>query len=214
MFNKHCLHFTTQIRSLFLHHGLEKIEKTIGESVPTCLKTFLLACGYSSFSSILHISHESICDIEHHMETHVKTCPEVLQTLDCCYSEVYKSQTYFKLMPGHKDFLLSLGEYAVGVAQKGGPTVKQNSFLPIILQEMVRTSQQNVESEEHHALYSDLIRYFSTYTFLLSGHSCYEFLKRNLDLPSTKTVCKYQICRLIFFPDIISDKYFISDMFQ
>lgn len=166
-----------------------KLEEIIRENVPKCVKTFLSACAYDTFLSIQNISCESI----HEIERHINTCPEVIQTLDCCHSDVYKNQSHFQLLPGHKDFILSMSKYNFGWFKKVGfsrtQNPEQNSTLPVVLQAMIQTTHNNAEICKHHAHYDDLIRYFSTYVFLLSGRSCYEFLRTNLNLPSTKTVC-------------------------
>lgn len=67
----------------------------------------------------------------------------------------------------------------------------QDSTLPVVLQAMIQSYQQNARNDKFHAQYNDLIRYFATYVFLLAGRSCYEFLKSNIALPSTKTVREY-----------------------
>lgn len=169
-----------------------KVEKLIGESVPNCVKTFLSVCAYDTLTSIQNISLKSIEDIENHMST----CTEAVQGLDCCHAIAYKTQKQFKLLPGHKDFLLSMCKYKLNNSQKDDSldtqNTDQNSSLPVVLQAMIQTSQQNAGTNKHHAHYNDLIRYFSTYVFLLAGRSCYEFLRSNLELPSTKTVCKFK----------------------
>lgn len=171
-----------------------KLEKIIGESVPNCVKFFLSVCVYDTLTSIQNISLESIDDIENHMNI----CTEALQGLDCCHADAYKTQSKFKLLPGHRDFLLSMSKYKSNNSQKDDSLDKQNtnqnSSLPVVLQAMIQTSQQNAGTNKYNAHYNDLIRYFATYVFLLAGRSCYEFLKRNLQLPSTKTVCKFKKC--------------------
>lgn len=166
-----------------------KLEKIIGESVPDCVKTFLSACAYDSFLSLQNISLESIEEIERHMNN----CPEKIESLKCCHSSAYKSQDEFKLLPGHKDFLLSISKYKFNLdsAHKVDSKDTRNATLPVVLRAMVEMCMQNAGTNKHHSQYNDLIRYFSTYVFLLAGRSCYEFLRSNLELPSTKTVCKF-----------------------
>lgn len=60
-----------------------------------------------------------------------------------------------------------------------------------ILNEMIKTAESNMYRDKNHVIYSDTIRYFSTYVFLLCGRSCYEMLRSNLPLPSVKTICKW-----------------------
>lgn len=166
---------------LILKMDWQKLEAVIGEKVPNCLKQFLSVCAYDSISSIQNINSESIREIESHMNT----CLESVQQLDCCHSNAYKSQTAFKLLPGHKDFLLSMSTYKHANSE-------QRSKFPV-LNAMIRNSFQNATCHKNHATYDDFMRYFATYVFLTAGRSCYEFLRANLGLPSTKTVCKLKL---------------------
>ncbi|XP_031638592.1 uncharacterized protein LOC116350795 [Contarinia nasturtii] len=165
-----------------------KIQEIIGEDIPNCVKTFLSVCAYDTFSSIQNISSESIIDIERHMNT----CPDIIANLDCCHSDEYKKQRHFKLLLGHRDFLLSISKYKYNASHEVLSSITRNVgkklTLPVVLQAMVESCEQNSGRNKYHVQYNDLIRYFSTYTFLSAGRSSYEFLRSNLDLPSTKTV--------------------------
>lgn len=59
-----------------------------------------------------------------------------------------------------------------------------------ILNKLIKTAEFNELKDKNHATYSDEIRYFATYIFLLCGRSCYEMLRSNLPIPSVKTICK------------------------
>lgn len=69
--------------------------------------------------------------------------------------------------------------------------VENHPSLPVILKEMIKTALRNAEYVKNHAQYSDIIRYFATYIYIIGGRSCYEVLYENLPLPSVSTVCKY-----------------------
>lgn len=141
------------------------MEEIIGESVPNCIKTFLSVCAYDTFSSLQNISPESLNEIERLMN--IKT--EAIQGLDCCHSIVYKSQNQFKLLPGHRVFLLSMSTYKFINTQIDDSTATQSSTLPVVLQAMIQTCLQNSGSNKYHAHYNDLIRYFAMYVFLSAG---------------------------------------------
>lgn len=158
-----------------------KLETLIGENVPNCLKTFLSECAYDTFLSIQNISNASLSEIERHMNA----CVKVVQNLDCCHADTYKNQSNFKLLPGHRDFLLSISKYKFQEIDSD-----KKSPLPVILQAMIDTSQQNSGRNKRNYNYSDLVRFFSTYTYLSAGRSYYEFLRSNLDLPAISTVCE------------------------
>lgn len=63
----------------------------------------------------------------------------------------------------------------------------------VILTELLRTAEQNFKKSKHANQYNDIIKYFSTYIFLLCGRTCYETLHKNLPIPSTKTIRKQYI---------------------
>lgn len=163
------------------------LERIVGESLPTCVKTFLTICGYDTLTSIQNISEKSIYDIENHLSK----C-EIM--IDCSHAEYYKEQTKFQLLPGHRDLIHGLSK--IKLVNDPSPI----AHFSIILQELIKTAQQNINRQNTHPIYGDVIRYFSTYIFLLCGRSCYEVLNSNLPLPSTKTVCEcYQFIFFYFF---------------
>lgn len=171
----------------------KKLEEIITESVPNCVKLFLSLCGYDTFLSLKNMSLESIEIIENHLSS----CSDAIQDLECCHSNYYKTQNEFKLLPGHRDFILSISKYEFNVFQNALRNSTADSNLnpayPVMLQAMITTYQQNAECNKHHARYDDLMRYFSTYVYLMAGRSSYEFLKSNLPLPSTKTACRFEL---------------------
>lgn len=162
----------------------QKIESILGEPLPECVKKLLSLCGYDSFGSLRKIDTESILQIQRQVNTYFR---HNIRELSCCHSDFYKIQTDFEFLPGHRDLILALPEY---LQVKSVPTVDtQSTAFTTVMNSMVQTAQQNADRDRNQ--YDDVIRFFSTYTFLLCGRSCYEFLNQNLPLPSTKTVCKY-----------------------
>lgn len=69
----------------------------------------------------------------------------------------------------------------------------------VILSQLIKTAERNKNKSKHANYYSDTIKYFSTYIFLLCGRTCYETLCRNLPIPSTKTICECIYLIEIFF---------------
>lgn len=61
------------------------------------------------------------------------------------------------------------------------------------MRELIQTALQKENSGKNITRYSDIIRYFATYIFILCGRSCYEVLNKNLPLPSIPTVCMYEL---------------------
>lgn len=162
-----------------------KIEEIIGEPLPSCIKKILSNCAYDTFVSLKNISEESVNEIEFHINSESRA---LVQELDCCHSDYYKKQDRFKLLPGHRDLIISLSKISLSASQRMYSFLAQNSDLPCILKEMVANVIENAERDCPR--YSDTIRWFSTYIFLLSGRACYEVLSKNISLPSIKTICE------------------------
>lgn len=188
-----------------------KIEQIVGENIPMCVKKILLCCGYDTMLSLQNITMETVNHIEKHVNKHFSN---IVQEFDCCHGTFYKNQTVFEFLPGHRDMLITLSRALSKnqVEDKNEPqsnsmsnflnqafnscfnftqAVENHPSLPVILKEMIKTALRNAEYDKNHAQYSDIIRYFATYIYIIGGRSCYEVLYKNLPLPSVSTVCKY-----------------------
>lgn len=163
-------------------------EKFIGEEIPSCVKRILsIMCGYDSFFSIKEIKQSHIEDMEKFITANKI---EAIRTLNCCHSDHYKTLCIFRFLPGHAAIISALPKYIEHFNKTGSSDFEYSGRYSYIFEEMIRTAESNLFKDPNHATYSDAIRYFATYIFLLSGRSCYEMLRSNLPLPSTKTICK------------------------
>lgn len=165
-----------------------KVEELTGDSIPICVKKILTKCGFNSVFSVKNITPESVVQIEKHINLHGL---DLIQTLDCCHHEYYKGQNVFKFLPGHKDVILSLPGFAVQMLHPDKyliQVIEQYAGFSKILREILKTAIQNHKLPKNKAEYSDTIRYFATYIFLLCGRSCYEVLCKNLPLPSISSI--------------------------
>lgn len=70
-----------------------------------CVKLFLQECAYDTKSSLLLLNEEKIGAIEKHLAQYGKN---VIDGLDCCFSNVYQSQERFHLLPGHVTSILAI----------------------------------------------------------------------------------------------------------
>lgn len=162
------------------------MEECFGESLPMCIKKLLAVSGYDTFGSLRNITEESLEEIENHINTNSRT---TIEALCCCHSEYYKSQEKFKFIPGHRCLIISLSKLNYS-AYESHYMVQNSQKFSYFLKELINAATM---IEEKCSKYSDLIRWFATYIFLLCGRSCYEVLNHNLPLPSTRTVRKYRI---------------------
>lgn len=167
-----------------------EIEKNIGDKFPPCVKKILNFSAYDSFSVLKELNEQKILEIEQYISDCGQT---ILNELNCCHSQKYRNQQQFKFLPGHRAILLSLpGKIPKIVENDDKKNVPQsNGEFSVILNELIKTAEINNHKFKNHAEYSDIIRFFFTYVYLMSGKSAYETLQRNLPIPSTKTICKY-----------------------
>lgn len=188
------------------------VENIIGECMPKCVQKLLTACGYSTLLSLKSISAESIVQINEHVNVH---CRDLIQNLTCtypeCSCECYKNQFKFQLLPGHREFILAIAK-AIDQPDKCEhenhdeneyellmKAVEKNSTFSVIMKELMKTALQNGQYTENHAQYSDSIRYFATYIFIVGGRACYTALCKNLPLPSISSIREYQFCPSVCF---------------
>lgn len=175
----------------------KKIERKIGDKVPLCVKMCLEFCAYDSLNVLKELNELKIVEIEEY----ITDCgQDMVNDLYCCHSEKYKKQTKFKFLPGHRSILKILPEKISGIFENHNElrnlflntpvNSEANKEFSVILNELIKSSQINAHKSKNHAEYSDTIRYFFTYVYLLSGKSAYETLQKNLPIPSTKTICR------------------------
>lgn len=167
----------------------KKVEKINREKLPLCIKQILSSCGYDTFGSLKCISEQSLKEIEVHINTHSRV---TIETLKCCHSEHYKSLDEFKLIPGHRDLIISLSKLTCSTYEPRSSNEYEQHHdsqkFSHVLKALIDTANT---IEKKCSKYSDTIRWFATYIFLQCGRSCYELLNHNLPLPSTRTVRKY-----------------------
>lgn len=178
----------------------ENFEKFIGHEVPKCLKILLRSCGYDSLYSLKQITSERIIEMELFIDTKKQ---RILSKLDDDNNDKaviqYKKQSQFVFLPGHHDILLNIPNNIKEMQSQWELVPNANDSerkdvateYSTILSQLIKTAERNKNRSKHANQYDDIIKYFSTYIFLLCGRTCYETLNRNLPIPSTKTICKY-----------------------
>lgn len=108
-----------------------------------------------------------------------------------CHFKFYQQQTTFKLLPGHEAVLLALPKYIdMYLTKIHSEAFECKGKYSFILEEMIQSAESNLFKDDHHAQYPDSVRFFFTYIFIVCGRFCYEMLRANLPIPSTKTIRK------------------------
>lgn len=116
-----------------------KVEELIEEDIPNCIQQILFTSGYNSINSLKNIS-----------------VPNIAQQFSCCYNEFYKSQTIFKLLPGHRALILEISQ-TVKTKQNQMEYMVKNSDFSAILKELIKTAIGN-KDKGHKQKYSDIIQ--------------------------------------------------------
>lgn len=184
-----------------------RIENFVGHNVPMFLKVLLWRCGYDSMVSIKQISSVTIDKLEQYIQKkRNQIVPEILLELENVGDNdnslmEYKNQKMFEFLPGHRETLLCLRSNIEKMQLKSvsesedcdevmAYSATDTIEYSVILKELIKTADKNFKKSKHAYQYNDIIKYFSTYIFLLCGRTCYETLNKNLPIPSTKTICK------------------------
>lgn len=151
-----------------------KLEQHIGYAIPELIKKVLKAAGFDSITTLQLLTEESIKDIENFVNE----------------NSIEESSKQFKFLPGHRALLLNLAKKVQMIDNEKTELVHQNSDLSVLLKSLVEVAKSNANKNPKGNRYSDLVKYFSMYIYLLSGKACYETLCANLPIPKAETICK------------------------
>lgn len=168
------------------------LEDFEGRAFPDYLKILLWKSGYDSMISVKQLTNAAITELEKHIE---KNRNKLLMDLESEYDE-----EVFEFLPGDRHILLNLPRRIDAMQQSFrqiGPTLIEPFAVEsysVVLSELIKTAKGNSNRSKHANHYSDMIKYFSTYIFLLCGRTCYDTLNKNLPIPSIKTICKFDSC--------------------
>lgn len=119
---------------------------------------------------------------------------ENINKLQCCFSDFYRENRPFKFLPGHRLQIQVLSEklreYRSNNVQISGqnPDLEEYS---VFLKELIASFKYNFGKIPTQHRYSEIIKYVSTYIFMLGGKKCYEILSSNLPIPKTPSISKF-----------------------
>lgn len=162
-------------------------QKFLGKKIPNVIIDILIANGYDNSLSLCGMSMNEISSIE-------KFTDEKLRYL-LDKSQQYSTTKPFVFLPGHKKLLLILGEKAKEYESTGGSCVPNRDSFDLtqattMMQELVNTMKANTNLAPNSRRYTNTIRWFSTYLYMLGGKKLYEVLSKNFSLPQLPTVGK------------------------
>lgn len=143
------------------------LKESQGETIPNEIIKVLVDNGFDNILAMTEINQDDIPDIE--------KCADTV------------------LLPGNKKYIIALGkkakQYESYLAEKQKSELDL-SAATLIMKELLKTATQNANVPPTRHRYSEIIQWFSTYIYLLSGRAAYEFLSCNLPLPSVPTICE------------------------
>lgn len=180
---------------------------------PNCIKVILFNAGFDTLLGIANMNETSITQVEDYVNTNGnQSFMEIIEYLSCCHSEEYKrsiANKTFTFLPGHKGLILKIGEIVAKSTSSEEEANESNMVrlwntiehfgpaLPQMLKEMIQTALINSQTTPNLNRYSDVIKYFSIYVYLLCGRQCYEVLCSNLAMPAASTIGKFSKKNLI-----------------
>lgn len=127
-----------------------------------------------------------------------------IENLKCCYSDVYQMDVrnkQFEFISEHKDIILNLSnqsgtssethsQFSLDQLHQMSEIVANNPAFSNVMKELIQTAITNYEKSPNLYRYSDILKYFATYVYLLCGRQCYEVLSNNLPMPAASTISK------------------------
>lgn len=107
---------------------------------------------------------------------------------ECSHIEHYTRIENFKFLPGHRFLIMK--------ASKIPPPIDENQAFEhpafsTLFQSLIKCALKNYEKLPTSYRYSNLIKDFAIYIYIMAGKACYEVVAANLPLPSASAICNY-----------------------
>lgn len=164
----------------------------LNKNIPSCLIKLLVDSGYDNAFSVENLDLEHLIDMEKYIQDNMM---DTIHGFNCCYSTNYQQQKLFRFLPAHRSLILGLKEKVKDfISSEMQPSIESASEIAKyskIFGELIATAQKNIRVPPHGHRYSDVIKYFSIYVYMVSGRACYDMLSNNLPLPKSSTISKY-----------------------
>lgn len=171
----------------------KKFQIFLDECIPSVIVNILIANGYDDSLSLIGMCMEEVAIIE-------KFTNEKLGHL-WNNSPQYSQVVSFSFLPGHKKLILALGKKAEEYQTYNKTLMKKTekkadtladifnlSDCSILMQELVNSLKSNSNLVPTSRRYSENIKWFSIYAYMLGGKHMYELLCKNFPLPQLPTV--------------------------
>lgn len=154
----------------------KRFENFLGYQLPELVKHSLEKSAFDNELALSQLSAETLLEIEEY---------------------VSQESPNFKFLPGHRALLLSLPskihQYSIW-KQKYTPSttdILESPNVSFIMKELVRTSLSNCNVDPKRRRYSDSIKNFAMYLYMMCGKAAYEVLSNNLPFPQSSSICEF-----------------------
>lgn len=160
------------------------LENFLGCPLSEELKNILNNSGFDNELALSDITSETISDIEKYE------------------SRNYDSATpKFSFLPGHRAVLMNIPKKITGFSawkeknRTSTTDILESPKVSFIMKEMVKTALSNSDVDIKRRRYSESIKNFGIYLYIMCGKAAYEVISQNLPLPQPSTISEF--CKLI-----------------
>lgn len=146
----------------------KEFEKFLGNKLPCDVKKVLIENEFNNSISLTMLNNDFIQMME---------------------KSVFKD---YRFLPGHRALICSLAhkakEYESFKNTNRTADLLESVMIPVIFKDMMKTALNNLNLEPKQRRYSESIKNFGIYLFIMCGRNAYEVISSNLPLPQSSTV--------------------------
>lgn len=168
----------------------DQFETFLGYKLPIQLINILNNCGFDNEISISEMNSGMIAEIESFQSKTINT--------------------KFEFLPGHRALLLGLPrkvqEYNEWNSKNKttATEILNSKSISFLMKEVVKTAIHNENVDPKRRRYSESIKNFSIFLYMMCGRACYEIISANLPLPQPTTISMHiHVIIVVFFSKFI-----------
>lgn len=152
-----------------------------------CLKSILINSGFDNRASLKCMNSNLISEIEKDVEND----RSFLENLTCDHKNRYLNHNKFEFIPGHRALIIDWCENDLNSDDRNDVFDKNHPAFSYILKELIDSAMQNYKKHPNTRRYSNKLKDFCIFLYIMAGRACYETLSENLPIPKAGSICKY-----------------------